>query len=77
MGRDSFDYDWPVSYHIYEVLIDWYRRAQPTVGRSTPGQVVLACIRKLAKHEPVRTPVSIIPPQFLLLCPDLVFLFPQ
>ena len=44
MGRDSFDYDWPVSYHIYEVLIDWYRRAQPTVGRSTPGQVVVDSI---------------------------------
>ena len=33
---------------------DWYRKAQPTVGGATSGQVVLDCLRKLSQPYKAR-----------------------
>lgn len=33
------------------LIINWYRRVQPTVGSTSPRQVILGWLRKQAKHE--------------------------
>lgn len=45
----------------------WCGRVHGTVGGATPGQPVLACIRKQAEQGRKSKPVSAIPPWFLLL----------
>lgn len=36
---------------LWAALIDWWRRAQPTVGSSGPWEVVLSLVRELAQPK--------------------------
>lgn len=47
IGLASASYLWGII-----LIINWYRRAQPNVGGTLPGQVTLVYIRKLTSPEP-------------------------
>lgn len=47
------------------LTINWFRSTRPRWGAHFPRQVVLGCIRKLAKHKSLSNPVSSVPLRFL------------
>ena len=60
--------DWPVGKSIEAIFLIYgrYRRAQFTVSRAAPGQVVLSHVRQKAVEDMLDKPVGSVPPQFLL-----------
>jgi hypothetical protein len=60
--------------HTHEGIVLTVNKARgmsPLWAAPFPGQVVLVCIRKLTKHEPLSVPTNSVLPWFLFHVPSL------